>query len=305
MSRALLIHSGAVGDFILSLRVVEAIRQIDASPISILGRSGYAQLVDAIEGVDTILDLDGKGFHTLFSTDCDLPVEIVEALRPFDLAVNMLGHSGGAMDEQLQRAGVARVINIDPRLRIGWSGHITDQWMTDLHARGLVTVPGSPTLLVEDRRRADGRAALERQTGGHGHHLTILHPGSGSDAKCWPLEQFIRLARLLHEEDRKTVFLLGPVEIEKLSATDMDKLRETAPVVQQLEIGPAAALLSAADLFVGNDSGMSHLAAAVGTRCVAIFGPTDPKHWRPLGEHVRIAYSPPNWPDIGDVLGLV
>lgn len=304
MKRALVIHSGAVGDCILSLRVVEAIRQAGTYRVTMLGRSAYAQLVSAADGVDALIDLDAGDFHTLFSTECNIPDTVIDALKPFSLAVNMLG-TDGATATQLKRVGIHRVIEIDPRPRISWSGHITDQWLEDLRANGIHARPGPPVLSVDERGRTAALAALNKQVGLSQNPLVILHPGSGSRTKCWPLKHFLKLARSMRDRNWRTAFLLGPIERERFSGDALQKLREVAPVLPAQGLCDVAATLAAVDLFVGNDSGVSHLAAAVGTRVIAVFRPTDPVLWRPLGEHVRIAFSATDWPDVSEVLHLI
>jgi heptosyltransferase-3 len=108
--------------------------------------------------------------------------------------------------------------------------------------------------------------------------FAILHPFAGSAAKRWPIERFRELAAILERrmpvewcagpEDR----LEGAVQIENLSEL--------------------ARLLASARVFIGNDSGIAHLAAAAGTPVVALFGPTDPRVWAPRGPAVQVIWEP-------------
>ena len=102
------------------------------------------------------------------------------------------------------------------------------------------------------------------------HGNVILHPFSGSPKKNWPLEEFRKLAKLLGE-----VQWTCGVEEEFAGAVRMERLDELGRWI------------AGASLYIGNDSGITHLAAAVGTRTLAIFGPTDPAIWCPAGENVR------------------
>lgn len=120
-----------------------------------------------------------------------------------------------------------------------------------------------------------------------------LHPGSGSIRKNWPVERFAELAlRARHELGLKVALFLGPVELEEPS-----RLRaELGPAVDTVFENPRltllASLLAESAVYVGNDSGVSHLAAAVGAPTVAIFGPTDPAVWAPLGPRCRVLQHP-------------
>jgi ADP-heptose:LPS heptosyltransferase len=132
--------------------------------------------------------------------------------------------------------------------------------------------------LAEDRLAGLGLEA--------GRYLIVL-PGSGSLAKNWPPENFIAVAMTLASRIRSMV-ILGPAEstLEKLFT--MSGLR----MVSNVELAEVAALARLSRAFVGNDSGVSHLAAAAGATGLSIFGPTDPARWRPLGNTTIIRREP-------------
>ena len=111
-------------------------------------------------------------------------------------------------------------------------------------------------------------------------NLIVIFPGSGSPGKNWPADRFAALASKLSLSNRASVaVILGPAE------TSMEPIfRETGvSVLKDLDLPTVAAVARLASAFVGNDSGVSHLAAAVGALGVVIFGPTDPARWRPRG----------------------
>jgi Glycosyltransferase family 9 (heptosyltransferase) len=121
-----------------------------------------------------------------------------------------------------------------------------------------------------------------------GKYLLVL-PGSGSIAKNWPTENFIALATKLALRI-PTLVVLGPAEagLEPIfAASDL-------PMLAHLELAEVAALARLSAAFVGNDSGVSHLAAAAGAPGVTLFGPTDPARWRPLGRATVIRREPLN-----------
>ncbi len=108
--------------------------------------------------------------------------------------------------------------------------------------------------------------------------FAVIHPFSGSPKKCWPLDRFQELARLL-EPHLPVCWCAGPEE-RLANAVRIDDLYELA------------CWLATARVYVGNDSGITHLAAAVGTPVVALFGPTDPRIWAPRGPRVRVIAKP-------------
>lgn len=106
----------------------------------------------------------------------------------------------------------------------------------------------------------------------------VVHPGSGGKRKRWDTKGFIEVARWWKEIRKgKLIILIGPAEEEGIDWQALGTLARSLPLRH------VAALLSRADFYVGNDSGISHLAGAVGTRGIVIFGPTRPQQWRPLG----------------------
>ncbi len=113
-----------------------------------------------------------------------------------------------------------------------------------------------------------------------------LHPGSGSPAKSWPADRFAALAARLAGGARILV-VLGPAEEDQRWDRDPGVV-----VARDLPLRTLGALLSRAGLFVGNDSGVSHLAAAAGAPTLALFGPTDPALWAPVGHSVRWLRAP-------------
>jgi heptosyltransferase-3 len=105
-----------------------------------------------------------------------------------------------------------------------------------------------------------------------GGDFAVIHPFSGSPKKCWPLDRYRELARRLPMPVR---WCAGPEE----------SLPDAVRIDDLYELG---CWLATARLYIGNDSGITHLAAAVGTPVVALFGPTDPRVWAPRGPNVRV-----------------
>lgn len=124
--------------------------------------------------------------------------------------------------------------------------------------------------------------------------MIAIHPGSGGKAKCWPLENYFSLIERLHKErDISFALLTGPAEDRSLKekVAEFCRMRTNMLSVDNEDLMTVAALLAECDLSIGNDSGVSHLAAAVGRPIVALFGPTDPELWKPMGNHVRVLAS--------------
>jgi len=113
----------------------------------------------------------------------------------------------------------------------------------------------------------------------------VLLPGSGGLRKCWPAARFAELGRRLRRSGRTVQVVLGPAELDRGPRPDAFA---GLPVLEAPDLARTAALCAGAGVVVGNDAGTTHLAAAVGARVVALFGPTDPVRWRPLGDRVQV-----------------
>lgn len=150
--------------------------------------------------------------------------------------------------------------------------------------------PGSET------RRAlwevDGVAGLgrveSRRLGEGAHGAVVLHVGAGGETKRWPVERWRELAGALRASGRPARVIGGPVEAQRMSASERSVFGAMqGRTVEALE--ELAAELAGARVVVGNDSGPAHLAAQLGVPTVAIFGPTDPAVWSPVGPRVEVA----------------
>jgi ADP-heptose:LPS heptosyltransferase len=150
---------------------------------------------------------------------------------------------------------------------------------------GSLDVEAEPALLTStpDEEREAARWLCKLPAG-----FVAIHPGSGSPAKSWPAERFRDLQRLL-APGQATLVVLGPAEahLAAMFADDSGAGAASSLVAQALSLRVLGAVLAQAGLFVGNDSGVSHLAAAWGAPTLALFGPTDPRTWSPEGRRVQ------------------
>jgi len=184
--------------------------------------------------------------------------------------------------------GAADAAFLPTRPPEGFAGHLLDLWGDLLAEGGLATAAaGTPWKVPAAWCEAAG-SELRKIGAAADRPRVLIHPGAGGEAKCWPLENFLRLAGLL----AGVVFVVGPVEADRWPAGRIERLRAAGPllVCPKLELLAGAAAGAAA--FVGNDSGVAHLAAAVGTPTVVLFGPTDPAHFAPVGRAVKVLRAP-------------
>jgi len=125
-----------------------------------------------------------------------------------------------------------------------------------------------------------------RRSGLRGKKVLVLTPGSGAREKNWPLEFFLEMVEWWKSKfTGESIVVLGPVEEELgRSGKNWKQMR----VVGGLDLAKLAALIRRCDLYLGNDSGVTHLASALGVETVALFGPTDPLEWAPYGNKTTV-----------------
>ena len=125
-----------------------------------------------------------------------------------------------------------------------------------------------------------------RRSGLQGRKVLVLTPGSGAREKNWPVEFFPEVVEWWKRKfTGESIVVLGPVEEELgRSGKNWKQMR----VVGGLDLAKLAALIRRCDLYLGNDSGVTHLASALGVETVALFGPTDPLQWAPYGNRTTV-----------------
>jgi heptosyltransferase-2 len=142
------------------------------------------------------------------------------------------------------------------------------------------------TVVVPSATELASAAALLSELDGAGP-LCVLHPGAGKAGNLWPAERFARIAARAVAAGWRVLVLHGPADAGPLERFRASLDGSAVKVAPRLPVGVCAAVLARADRFLCNDTGLMHVAGAVGTPTVALFGPTDPALWKPLAAQVR------------------
>ena len=272
----LIFHSAALGDFVLSWPFAVALARIYAQSriiyVTHCQKGLLAERVLRLESTDV-----EAGWHHLHA-EGGTPPERAGRLLAGAHAIYTFGPASPIWLANVRRLNPdANVVVLDHPT--DGPAHATDRLVDQLAAHR----PEAEATRQILRSVADRGIGFNRTPGTH----TVIHPGAGSPAKCWPAERFADLAGRLIAAGRPVRFVVGEVERERWSAAalrqlaDVAEVRHPATLLDLLgEVAPAAA-------FVGNDSGPGHLAGILGVPTLTLFGPTDPARWHPLGPATR------------------
>jgi heptosyltransferase III len=272
----LVLRGGALGDLILTLPVLGEIRKSypDANVV-LLGIFPQARLA-APEFVDQVERMDASDLVPIF-VDGLLPEVVRNRLNGFDVAISFLSDPDSVIARNLGGAGVKRVITCSRR-KTRPEFHAVFQLAEVLGQLGLILHDPVPKLTVGPKPTQPSRLGF--------------HVGSGSPLKNWPIAHWIELTERL-DAFFDDFLLVGGEADDKV----VREFRARCPLRRLKTLlnaspGDLCQALNGCTVFIGHDTGVAHLAAAVGTPTVALFGPTNPNLWAPLGEHVTVVRSP-------------
>jgi ADP-heptose:LPS heptosyltransferase len=275
--RVCVLFPGALGDFICCLPALQVLAQTAA--VDVFARGEFAAI--APEGI-TVRSLHRPEISILFTADGAVDGQARGFFTAYAAVHSFMG-SGDAEFMRRLHAVTSERARVFPFRPSDHGRHQAEYYFACLHGED------SPVPELQISLRLEGIAWREDFWARHALYdrpVMVIAPGSGAREKNWDEDKFIALAEWWrHRTNGAVVVLNGPVEVERgVSA----RLRNVGVLAQGLNLARAAALLASADLYVGNDSGISHLAAASGVRSLALFGPSDPRQWAPRGAKVTV-----------------
>jgi heptosyltransferase III len=275
----LIFHLGALGDFILSWPLAMALARLHPqSRIVYVTHGQKGALAEKLLRVESA-DIEA-GWHALYSDAPALPERSKKVLSGAHSIYSFIAGEADEWARQVRRvAPEADLCCLGPTPPADYSGHSTDHLLAQLTPRKAVAEA------VRQMIQSLMNQGLSQQSSTAGP--VAIHPGAGAREKCWPIENYLELTRRLCAAGRAVRVLLGEVELERWSASEIERFRVLADVVAPGTYLDLVKSLSDVSAVVGNDSGPAHLAGAIGLPTLVLFGPTDPTVWKPLGPRVR------------------
>ena len=291
--KCLIVSANWVGDTVMALPVLDTLaaagRRLTVlasshlHPLLVLSPSVHALLETGRSNGETIQRLRAGGFEEAVL----LPNSFRSAWLVYRARIpNRWGYRGDGRSLLLRPAVHRPAVQAHQRL----------DYDRLLKRMGTSPVRTDPEISVSEAATDTGHAALRRADVAIDDTSPLIGLFAGAEfgpSKRWRLDHFAETARILESPDfsARTIVLAGPGELSLANALS-SKVGKNLPVVgPDLDLAALAAVLARLDVLITNDSGPMHLAAAVGTPCVAVFGPTDPQRTAPVGSSHHVLFT--------------
>lgn len=273
--KILIIRGGAIGDFILTLPAIAALRrQFPVAQLEVLGYPHIAQLAFAGGLVDRVQPIEARGLAGFFARGGELAPELADYFSQFDIIVSYLYDPDLIFQSNVVSCARGQFISAPHRPDEKKLLHATQVYLKPLERLAIFAADPVP------------RLALAAQPSIRNSQLA-LHPGSGSESKNWPEAKWAELLACLVTESELNLLLVGgDAEGERLQRLAAKLPAARCAVARSLPLTDLAVRLQSSVGFVGHDSGISHLAAALGLPCVVLWANTIEEIWRPQGRDV-------------------
>jgi heptosyltransferase-2 len=301
--RGVILQPGALGDCILTLPLAMLMKEtVCSGGVDIIGRTEYIGILPGRSCIDGVKSMETLGLHRLFVRENEFtlgdPDPLIMTFAEWTWITTFLGQTDSDFERNLiytaNCSHSAEVMMLAMKPPTEFKGHIREFYKQqfieqsgvsdDQNKRQVGTTMIKPTSADIVR----GMEALAENGVIPGRKPIIIQPGSGGAHKCWHLDNFLSVAKMLQTTGAEVLILLGPAEMERFGEAEMAKIIMTAPRLTNPPLADVVAVLSNSAGYLGNDSGITHLAAAMGVQTVAVFGPTDPALYAPLGPDVTI-----------------
>jgi heptosyltransferase III len=279
-----LVHSGALGDFVVTWPIAMALARLMAqSRVMYVTHASKGQLAERAIGVEW---RDADQFSGLFAAGASVHESARKTIAGATHIVSFVSDGVDAWAQSVKAlAPQATCLFVSPRPALKMDVHITE-----FHRQQLSTWPGLMDGAEQMARHIATRGVSPRAGE---ENIVTIHPGSGGEKKRWPVEKFARVAMRLQAKSVPVRFVIGEVELDRWPADQIAQLRDVAPLVTPSTLVDLHDALRTSRVFLGNDSGPAHLAAAVGTKTFTLFGPEGSSvMWKPLGPAVHLIEAP-------------
>jgi heptosyltransferase-2 len=274
--KILVIRGGAIGDFILTLPAIAALRrQFPQAHLEVLGYPHIAQLAVAGGLADRVQPIEARGLAGFFARNGTLEPDLMDYFSEFDLVISYLYDPDEIFKTNVIRCLVKQFIVGPHRPDETERLHATQVYLKPLERLAIFDADPVPRLSLNPQPSTLNQL--------------VLHPGSGSEKKNWPETKWAGLIQQIAATTNWNLLLVGgEAEGERLQRLAGAMPPARCSIAQSLPLADLAQRIQSGAAFVGHDSGITHLAAAVGLPCVVLWPDTLEGVWRPQGERLVV-----------------
>lgn len=282
--KILVIRGGGVGDFVLTLPMLKRLKEYRKGAfLHLVGQTGIAAVAAGQGYFDSISELSDPLMAGLFRGHGPRSLELQNFLSQYELAVSFLNDSDGVLKRNLTEFIRKSIFVTTP----DGTKHAAEHFVSHLETLGLETELHPPRVVPSKRTSSAACRWLDANTVNMKRPVVAIHPGSGSRKKNWPPRHYGAVIDSLHECRIEALLIEGEADSETVPAV-LKNCQKKPAVARDLPLTTLAGVLAFCHSFLGNDSGISHLAASIGVPVTVLFGPTSPQVWRPLGPQVKV-----------------
>jgi heptosyltransferase-3 len=281
--KILVIRGGAIGDFILTLPAIAALRrQFPAAHLEVLGYPHIAQLALAGGLVNRVQSIEARALAGFFARGGDLAEDLAAYFSEFDLILSYLYDPDGVFQANVGLCTGAQFITGPHRADEGTGRHAAKVYLEPLQRLAIFDADPVPRLALASNSPSLNPYPSTRSP-------LAVHPGSGSERKNWPQDKWAELLGCITQSTESNLLLVGgEAEGDRLQRLSAALPPSRWRLAQSLPLADLAQRLAGCRAFIGHDSGISHLAAAVGLPGLVLWGDTAEEIWRPPSERVVV-----------------
>ena len=308
VEKILLIKLRYVGDTILLQPVIDNIKDyLPGVHLTVMVNEGTEEVLKDCSKIDELIAYDRQALKHSASLIGRIKdnITFLQSIRRkhFDLVIDFSQSDRASLITWLSGAPVRMGCNYEnPLKRLFFNRliqvnirtmHVVDYELKALEQLGITPSSRTLTIKVPDIVQAKIDALITSSGLNHFKVKVAMHPGAGRPARMWPTERFAAIATRLKAKYNAGIIVMAGAGEEDLIQRMENQTQAIDFKTAKLSLMEMGALLKRCDLFLGNDTAPAHLAAAVGTKTLALFGPTFPLLWHPYSDKAEVIFSNP------------
>jgi heptosyltransferase-2 len=277
--RILVVRGGNLGEFILTCPVFAALRaQFPGTEIEVLGYPRFAELAKAAGLIDEVRSIETRAAAGFFARNAVLDPDLSSYFARFSVVFSYLYDPDGFFQMNVCKVSTAQFVQGRARPDEGATLHASETFLKPLERLAIFDADAAPRLSL--RHGSASAPAI------------VIHPNPETGPRAWPEAKWRNLALAIMAKTAYRVVLVGDeAQTRTLQRMVSDMPRDRATILSSAVLPELAQHLGGCQAFVGHDSGVSHLAAALGIQCVVVWGNSNATIWRPRGKHVTVLHN--------------